>query len=108
MTIEVIPRTAKTLKILDPSKFPKEILFSFLKTATIEVTSSGILVPTETIVIPIILSLIPKELARLIAPEINHSEPKYKKTPPKNKRIKDFGKEGNEVTSKSISSSDFS
>ena len=49
--------------------------YNLLRTATNDVTSSGILVPTETTVIPIILSLIPKESASIIAPSINHSEP---------------------------------
>ena len=75
VTSDVKPKTAKTLKIFEPNKLPNEMLFSLLNTATKEVTNSGILVPTETTVIPIILSLIPNELAKLIAPSINHSEP---------------------------------
>ena len=47
--------------MFEPNKLPNEILFSLLRTATNDVTSSGILVPTETTVIPIILSLILKQ-----------------------------------------------
>ena len=36
VTIEVIPKTAKMLKIFDPIKFPNEIAFSFFKTAMME------------------------------------------------------------------------
>ena len=74
--MEVIPNTANTLKIFDPIKFPKEIPFSFLYKATREVANSGILVPIDTTVIPTILSLTPNILAKSIAPETNHSEPK--------------------------------
>ena len=58
--MDVIPSTAKTLNIFEPIKFPIEIFFSFFNKATSEVASSGMLVPTDTTVIPIILSLTPK------------------------------------------------
>ena len=58
--MDVIPSTAKTLNIFEPIKFPIEIFFSFFNKAISEVASSGMLVPTDTTVIPIILSLTPK------------------------------------------------
>ena len=48
-----IPNTSKILKILDPITLPKAISISFFHAATIEVTSSGRLVPKATIVKPI-------------------------------------------------------
>ena len=42
------------LKMFEPNKFPSEMAFSFLMTAITEAANSGTLVPTETIVIPII------------------------------------------------------
>ena len=44
------------LKIFDPIKFPTTKLSSFFKAATIEVASSGKLVPTAKIVTAITLS----------------------------------------------------
>ena len=60
LTIDVIPITAKMLKIFEPIMFPMEISSSFLNTATNVVTTSGKLVPIATIVRPIILSETPK------------------------------------------------
>ena len=48
-----IPNISKILKILDPIAFPKAISTSFLRAATMEVTSSGRLVPNATMVKPI-------------------------------------------------------
>ena len=56
---EVIPSTASKLKILEPIRFPTEIAFSFFITAITEAANSGILVPTDTTVTPITLSLTP-------------------------------------------------
>ena len=55
--MDVIPKTANILNTLDPIKFPREMAFSFLIMAMIEAVSSGTLVPTDTIVTPIIRSL---------------------------------------------------
>ena len=89
-SIPVIPITPNISKILDPIKFPKEIFCSLLIIATIEVDSSGILVPKAIIVTPIILSLIPRFEARLIAPFINTSDPNHRKKPPKFLKISCF------------------
>ena len=58
--IEVIPITARILKILDPIIFPIEMSNSFLYIATNVVANSGRLVPMATIVNPITLSDTPK------------------------------------------------
>ena len=78
-----MPKTAKILKILDPSKFPREIAFSFFNTAITEAANSGTLVPTETIVIPITRSETPKNVAKPTAPEMSNSEPPQRPKPPK-------------------------
>ena len=83
--IEVMPNTAKTLKILDPIRFPREMAFSFLIMAIIDAANSGTLVPIETIVIPITRSVTPKSFAKVVAPFINNSEPPQSPNPPKAK-----------------------
>ena len=69
------PMINMILKIFDPITFPTAISFSFLIEATTLVTSSGRLVPTATIVKPIISSYTPNILAASIAPFTNKSEP---------------------------------
>jgi len=69
---------------------PNEIPFSFFMIPTNEAVSSGILVPIETTVIAIILSLIPKFLAKVTDPLIKRSEPSHKETPPKTKYMMIF------------------
>ena len=81
-TRAVIPITEPILNILEPIKLPSEIDFSFLTAAMIEVAISGMLVPTATTLIEIILSDILNLSAILIAPSINSSEPPHKATPP--------------------------
>ena len=54
VTMEVIPKTAKMLKMFEPIRFPNEMAFSFFITAMMEADNSGILVPTETTVTAII------------------------------------------------------
>ena len=75
-TILVIPKTAKTLKILLPIRLPIDILDCPLRIAMIEVTSSGKEVPNDTIVIPIINSDTPKDFAIMTALSTKSSEPK--------------------------------
>ena len=77
-----MPITARMLKILEPTKFPKEMAFSFLIIAIIEAANSGILVPIETTVIPITRSLTPKSFANKVAPVIKNSEPPQRPIPP--------------------------
>ena len=72
----VIPKTHIILNRFEPNKFPKEIAFSFFKTATKQAASSGILVPTETTVIPMTLSLTPIWCAIEIDPSTRISDPK--------------------------------
>lgn len=72
--IEVIPNTANRLKIFEPIKLPTEMAFSFLITAITDAANSGILVPTDTTVIPITRSLTPKDEASPTAPSISNSE----------------------------------
>ena len=54
--VEEIPRIRKILKMLDPTTFPIAMSTFFLRTATIEVASSGREVPMETTVRPMTLS----------------------------------------------------
>ena len=70
--MEVIPRTAKILKILEPIRFPSEMAFSFLTIAIIDAANSGTLVPIETTVTAITRSVTPKSLAKVVAPFINN------------------------------------
>ena len=81
--MEVIPRTAKTLKILEPIKLPIDKSFSFFNAAIIEAANSGTDVPKDIIETEIILSLTPKERAIPAAPSTSQLEPKYN-THPKN------------------------
>jgi hypothetical protein len=78
----VMPSTPKILKIFEPTKFPKEIAFSFLIMAIIEAASLGILVPIETTVTPIIRSLTPKSAASEVAPLMSNSDPPQSPNPP--------------------------
>ena len=87
--IDVIPNTAKILKIFDPIKLPTEIAFSFFITAITEVANSGTLVPKATTVILMILSETPSNEPNFTAPSINNSEPNHKQKLPK-KDIQQF------------------
>ena len=58
-----IPSTSKMLKMLEPITFPSAISTSFFLAATMEVTSSGRLVPSATIVSPISVWLSPNDNA---------------------------------------------
>ena len=93
--MEVIPRTARILKIFEPNKFPNEIAFSLFRAAIIEVANSGILVPKETIVTAITRSLTPNSCAKEVAPKTNNSEPTQRLKPPiiKKSTILNTGKE---------------
>jgi hypothetical protein len=53
--------------------------------ATRDAASSGILVPIEMMVIPIILSLTPNSVARFTDPKISNSDPAHSPIPPNNK-----------------------
>ena len=55
---EPTPSTSRILKMFDPMTFPTAISTSFFRAATIEVTSSGRLVPIAQIVSPISVWLI--------------------------------------------------
>ena len=59
-----IPRIKDILMILDPTTFPIAISFSPFFAATTDVTSSGRLVPTATIVSPTNASLMPILIAK--------------------------------------------
>lgn len=63
-----MPSTKRILKTFEPITFPRAISISFFLAATIDVTSSGRLVPRATIVMPIRLSDIPKLRAISEAP----------------------------------------
>lgn len=76
-----IPKIKNILKILEPTTFPIAISVFFLRAATTEVANSGKDVPKETTVTDIILSEIPKFLAKLTAESTIN-------LPPKTKRIK--------------------
>ena len=74
--MEVIPKTANTLKILEPIRFPIDKSFSFLKAAIIEAANSGTEVPKATIETEITRSLKPITRANPLAESTNKREPK--------------------------------
>ena len=67
---DATPSTSSILKILDPTTFPTAISGSFFFAATMDVTSSGRLVPTATTV-----RVSPKLLATIVAPSTTKSPP---------------------------------
>ena len=70
LIIDVIPNTAKILKIFDPIKLPTARFSCFLKAATNDVASSGILVPIATKLTEITLSVKPNSCAINVVPSI--------------------------------------
>ena len=73
---DVIPITAKTLNIFEPTMFPTEMSVSFLKAAITDAVNSGTLVPKATMVMDIKRSLIPIEAAKEEAPFTKSLAPK--------------------------------
>jgi hypothetical protein len=67
LTIAVIPKTKKTLNILDQTMFPTAIFALDFVTATIDVASSGNDVPIARIVSPISFSLRHRMVASIVA-----------------------------------------
>ena len=76
------PNTRRILKMLEPMTFPNAISTSFFLAATIDVTSSGRLVPSATIVSPIRFWLIPNPVAIVEAPSTTKSPPNLIATAP--------------------------
>lgn len=74
--MEVIPKTANTLKMLDPIRFPIDKSFSFLKAAIMEAANSGTEVPKATIETEITRSLKPITRAKPLAASTKKREPK--------------------------------
>ena len=72
---DAIPSTIRKLNTLEPMALPRAIPTSFLRAATIEVTSSGSDVPIETIVSPTSVSLIPHAVAMRLAVSTVKSPP---------------------------------
>ena len=96
MTGEIIALMARIrliLKILEPTILPIAILFSFLIAAIIEVATSGKEVPNAKIPKPIIVSRIPKYLAKSIDPSVNSLAPKETPIKPMKKNINAFDKD---------------
>jgi hypothetical protein len=82
------PRINPMLAILLPIILPKAILSVFLIIATKLTHASGDEVPKATTVSPMIIGLIPKNLAILDEPRTSPSPPRYKSIKPKkNKNI---------------------
>ena len=79
---EPTPSTSRILKMFDPMTFPTAISTSFFRAATIEVTSSGRLVPIAQIVSPISVWLIPNAAAMSDAESTTKSPPYLIATPP--------------------------
>ena len=77
-----VPKTKRILIILDPKIFPITKLGSFLLIATIDVTSSGTLVPNATNETDITILGISKNIAIAIDELINRSEPNPSKIIP--------------------------
>ena len=76
------PRTRPMLKILLPTIFPTAISVSPLRSATIEVASSGRDVPMATTVSPITRLLTPNAVAMLTAPVTKSCAPRTSKPIP--------------------------
>jgi len=87
-TVEVVPRTRKILKMLDPTTFPTARSTSFLVAAMIEVTSSGREVPIAITVAEIKNSLMFSCIAIVTAPSTTHLPPKYRASRPPNMKMK--------------------
>ena len=76
------PSTRSMLNILEPITFPSAISTSSFFAATIDVTSSGRLVPSATIVSPIRFWLSPRLEAMVEAPFTTKSPPNFIATAP--------------------------
>ena len=76
------PRIRRILKIFEPTTFPTAISSSFFLAATMDVTSSGRLVPKATMVSPIRVSESPAMRAILTAPSTTQSPPNLMATMP--------------------------
>ena len=86
--IEVIPRTSRMFAILLPITFPRAMSPFPLNDAKMLTISSGVVVPIETIVSPIIIVGTPSLCAREDAPPTRKSAPLIRRTIPKtNSRI---------------------
>lgn len=78
----VQPKTAKILKILEPSIFPIDISLLPLIADIILTASSGALVPIDTIVKPTMIDGIPIFLDKVDAPSTKKSAPLIKRQKP--------------------------
>ena len=79
-----LPSTRSRLIILEPKILPITRLDSFLLIAIKDVANSGILVPRATIDKDITINGMPNDVAILIAPLINKSDPQPNKNIPIN------------------------
>ncbi len=69
-----MPTTAKALKKFEPIILPMTRACSFFLVAAMAEASSGKLVPTATMVSPMMMSLIPMNVAMPTAPQISRRE----------------------------------
>ena len=76
------PRQPKILNVLLPMTLPTAISRCLRTAAMIEVATSGIEVPADTMVRAITKSLTPIALAKLVAASTSQLEPSTKKTRP--------------------------
>lgn len=90
--IPLIPRIAKILNILLHTTFPIAISLCFLKAATMEVASSGRLVPMATTVNPITASDSHRFFASSTAPSTINFHPSTSHTSPIMVKLIDFNK----------------
>lgn len=89
----VTPPIPRILKILDPTILPIAILFSFFIAAIIDVATSGREVPNAKTPKPIMVSRIPKYLAKSIDPTINNLAPKDTPIKPNKNNVHVFDKD---------------
>ena len=73
--VAATPSTIRILKTFDPTTLPTAISNSFFLAATMDVTSSGKDVPTEQMVSPTSVALIPKLVAMVEAESTTQSPP---------------------------------
>ena len=100
------PRMNKILKMFEPTTFPMAMSFSPLQAATMEIISSGRLVPKAMIVRPIRRSLIPKARAMYSALLIVNCPPAI--IPASPRTVKRMLFQTGFVSSVSVSSAGFS
>ena len=87
---------------------PRAMSTSFLRAATMEVISSGRLVPKATMVRPMRFSLMPKAVAMVVAPSTTQSLPRVMAAMPSTMKRRLFGTDSTFISAASEANSDSS